>query len=74
MPSQVFEYSTARFLEQFFYNNKLYKRRGILQCQCWPDKNQILKNNSLIFEIDELIEVRMDYQQKEKYDIQMLKP
>lgn len=33
LPSAVYEYSTARFLEQFFYNVHNYKLRSEL-CKC----------------------------------------
>ena len=68
--SNLYEYSRARFFEQFFYNNKLRIKSGLFTCE---HGEHPLRNFAIIFEVSQC-KIIFRYSQVDIYSIQIVNP
>ena len=68
--SNLYEYSRARFFEQFFYNNKLRVKSGLFTCE---HGEHPLRNFAIIFEVSQC-KIIFRYSQVDIYSIQIVNP
>ena len=68
--SQLYEYSKARFFEQFFYNDKLKVKQGIFGCD---HGSHPLRDYIIEFAVDQC-KIQFRYTQVDTYSIQIVNP
>ena len=68
--SQLYEYSKARFFEQFFYNDKLRVKDGVFPCE---HGSHPLRDYFIEFAVDQC-KIRFCYTHIDTYQIQIVSP
>ena len=68
--SQLYEYSKARFFEQFFYNDKLQIKDGIFSCD---HGRHPLRDYIIEFAVDQC-KIQFNYTHVDTYRIQIVNP
>ena len=68
--SQLYEYSKARFFEQFFYNDKLKVKPGIFGCD---HGKHPLRDYIIEFAVDQC-KIQFRYTKMDTYSIQIVDP
>jgi len=67
---QLYEYSKARFFEQFFYNDKLKVKEGVFGCD---HGSHPLRDYIIEFAVDQC-KIRFRYTHMDTYRIQIVSP
>lgn len=68
--SQLYEYSKARFFEQFFYNDKLEVKPFVFKCK---HGKYPLRDYIIMFDVDHC-KIRFTYTKMDMYSIQTVNP